>query len=450
MTGPGCGVCPGPSVTRRWSVQRGTRRPLIGDPLEGLDEIQLVLLELFESSHRSLGVLEGLDLTQEGRACLGEELLARFSLELAIDSLDSAQECAHRFVVLRIAHAEGPDLFDQFPCDGHEGLNCKGRARTRGDADSLDPLSSCRYRLHVADEPAPARGVVPAARKWVLRSTRSTAPGEPATGLQPTKSPSILAGMTSIDSLLEIMARLRDPADGCPWDVEQSFETIAPYTIEEAYEVDHAIRQGDMESLCDELGDLLLQVVFHARMAEEVGHFAFPDVVSAICDKLIRRHPHVFGEDGDGTSKRHFRTAQDQTRFWEESKRRERAERAAEHPSLAKRNDPFAGIPVALPALTRAVKLQKRAASEESTRLPEAAGSSRGEEAERRLAAVLELRSPAEGSGDRPDTLRALGRLLAACAELGRELGVDPEQALREVNDDFVEDTRARLGGSGV
>ncbi|MBW2723391.1 MAG: nucleoside triphosphate pyrophosphohydrolase, partial [Deltaproteobacteria bacterium] len=97
-----------------------------------------------------------------------------------------------------------------------------------------------------------------------------------------------------IQKLLEIMARLRDPAEGCPWDVEQTFETIAPYTLEEAYEVDHAIRTGDMESLCDELGDLLLQVVFHAQMANEAGHFGFDDVADAICDKLIRRHPHIF------------------------------------------------------------------------------------------------------------------------------------------------------------
>ena len=113
--------------------------------------------------------------------------------------------------------------------------------------------------------------------------------------------------MSAIDRLVQIMARLRDPQGGCPWDVEQDFASIAPYTLEEAYEVDHAIRRGDMKGLLDELGDLLLQVVFHARMAEEAGHFRFDDVVAAICDKLVRRHPHVFGEA-------EIRTAEEQTR----------------------------------------------------------------------------------------------------------------------------------------
>ncbi len=155
--------------------------------------------------------------------------------------------------------------------------------------------------------------------------------------------------MADIRDLLEIMARLRDPATGCPWDVQQDFASIAPYTIEEAYEVADAIDRGDLHELKDELGDLLLQVVFHARMAEEGGHFSFADVVAAICDKMVRRHPHVFA----GAS---VADADVQTTAWEETKRIERelkdgADRSA-----------LAGIARGLPEWQRAVKLQKRAA----------------------------------------------------------------------------------------
>jgi len=168
--------------------------------------------------------------------------------------------------------------------------------------------------------------------------------------------------MAEIDELLAIMARLRDPERGCPWDLKQDFASIAPYTIEEAYEVADAIDRGDLDDLRDELGDLLLQVVFHARMAEEGGHFAFGDVVAAIRDKMLRRHPHVFsareravagdaGEDADVAS------AEAQTVAWEEHKRRERAARGNADASV------LAGISRGLPEWQRSVKLQKRAAT---------------------------------------------------------------------------------------
>ena len=156
--------------------------------------------------------------------------------------------------------------------------------------------------------------------------------------------------MAEMQALLDIMARLRDPQRGCPWDVKQDFASVAPYTVEEAYEVADAIARGDMADLRDELGDLLLQVVFHARMAEEAGHFAFADVVAAISEKMLRRHPHVFGdatvEDADA-----------QTIAWEEHKRQERLARGDADTSA------LAGIARGLPEWQRAVKLQKRAAT---------------------------------------------------------------------------------------
>src|SRR5512141_747586 len=154
---------------------------------------------------------------------------------------------------------------------------------------------------------------------------------------------------SGIDQLLEIMARLRDPQSGCPWDVAQTFATIAPYTIEEAYEVADAIDRNDMADLRDELGDLLLQVVFHARMAQEQGAFAFPDVVQAICDKLVRRHPPVFGSGA-------ALTPEGVTAQWSEIKAAEKTAKGAPAPSSL-----LDGVPLALPALTRAVKLQQKA-----------------------------------------------------------------------------------------
>ncbi|MFP3944037.1 MAG: nucleoside triphosphate pyrophosphohydrolase, partial [Alphaproteobacteria bacterium] len=155
-------------------------------------------------------------------------------------------------------------------------------------------------------------------------------------------------GAPPVEALREIMRRLRDPETGCPWDIEQDFGTIAPYTIEEAYEVADAIAEGDMAGLKGELGDLLLQVVYHAQMAAEAGHFTFDDVAEAIGAKMVRRHPHVFGEAD-------VRSAEEQTKAWEDLKAQERAE-AGERKSV------LADVPRALPALKRAAKLQKRAA----------------------------------------------------------------------------------------
>ena len=204
--------------------------------------------------------------------------------------------------------------------------------------------------------------------------------------------------------LLEIMALLRDPERGCPWDLEQSFASIAPYTIEEAYEVDDAIAREDWSGLREELGDLLLQVVFHAQMASEAGYFAFEGVAEAICDKLVRRHPHVFG-DGDTS------TAEQQLAAWDGYKEAERSEKAARQgrePSV------LDDVPRALPALLRAAKLQRRAARAGVEPQPDAA-------LERALSSAV------DGRDD-----RALGDLLFTCARLVTRAGVDPEQATRE------------------
>jgi ATP diphosphatase len=232
---------------------------------------------------------------------------------------------------------------------------------------------------------------------------------------------------SGVERLLGIMARLRDPEGGCPWDVEQDFRSIAPYTIEEAYEVEHAIERGDMEGLREELGDLLLQVVFHARMAEEAGHFAFGDVVEAICEKLVRRHPHVFGDVEVGS-------AAAQLEAWESYKAAERAEKGE--------GDPFADVPRALPALTRAAKLQRRAEHRGLAQRPEA------KEAAARVAARLERLERIEGQGpaDAPDdAARQLGALLFECVHLARHLDVDAEQALRDATSEHV--ARARRAG---
>src|SRR5687767_2458874 len=162
-------------------------------------------------------------------------------------------------------------------------------------------------------------------------------------------------GPSSIDRLIDIMARLRNPQGGCPWDVEQTFATIAPYTIEEAHEVADAISRGDLDDLKDELGDLLLQVVFHARMAEEQNAFAFPDVVQAITEKLIRRHPHVFGEA-------RTMSAEAVKGLWDRIKADEKAARAARgHAAPPGRAGALAGVPAGMSALARALKLQQKA-----------------------------------------------------------------------------------------
>jgi MazG family protein len=168
----------------------------------------------------------------------------------------------------------------------------------------------------------------------------------------PRAKPAPTPDASPVARLIEIMARLRDPDGGCPWDLEQSFATIAPYTIEEAYEVADAIARGDMAALEEELGDLLFQVAFYAQMASEAGHFDFNDVAQRIAEKMVRRHPHVFGPAD-------IASAADQTRAWEEHKARERRARAEARGDMESVLD---GVPLGLPALTRAEKLQKRAA----------------------------------------------------------------------------------------
>jgi nucleoside triphosphate diphosphatase len=229
--------------------------------------------------------------------------------------------------------------------------------------------------------------------------------------------------------LAQIMARLRDPVAGCPWDLEQDFATIAPYTIEEAYEVADAIERGDMGELRDELGDLLFQVMFHSRMAEEAGAFALADVVAAINDKMIRRHPHVFGEDRDG------RSADEQTVAWEALKAAERAKKsAADAPPSA-----LDGVARALPALLRAEKLQKRAARTgfDWTETPPIF-----DKLEEEIAEVKE----AMASGDADAVEDEVGDLLFVVANLARRLSVDPEQALRKANAKFERRFRAMEG----
>lgn len=230
-----------------------------------------------------------------------------------------------------------------------------------------------------------------------------------------------------LDRLLAIMARLRDPQEGCPWDVEQSFASIAPHTIEEAYEVADAIARGDLPALEEELGDLLLQVVFHARMAEEQGAFAFADVAQAICDKLVRRHPHVFGEA-------RIDSAEAQTAAWESHKAAERAAKAENDDADAKAPaGALTGIALALPALVRAAKLQSRAARvgfdwpDAASALPKV-----GEE----LAELeAEMQNPGGAARDRLED--ELGDLLFAVVNVARKLKVDPEAALRRANGKF-------------
>jgi ATP diphosphatase len=225
-----------------------------------------------------------------------------------------------------------------------------------------------------------------------------------------------------IDRLTEIMAKLRDPAGGCPWDLEQTFRTIAPYTIEESYEVADAIERDDMAELKEELGDLLLQVVFHAQMAAERRAFAFADVVEAICAKLVRRHPHVFGQE-------QVETAAAQTALWERHKARERLESRAD--GGGSEIGALDGVPRALPALLRAAKLQKRAALVGFDWPDAGAALAKFTEESRELADEMAAGAGADRLGDE------LGDLLFTAVNVARKLELDPEQALRRANDKF-------------
>jgi len=230
-----------------------------------------------------------------------------------------------------------------------------------------------------------------------------------------------------IARLLEIMAALRDPETGCPWDIKQDFSTIAPYTIEEACEVADAIARGDMVDLCDELGDLLLQVVFHAQMASEAGYFAFPDVVEAITTKLIRRHPHVFGDRSAGNPG-------EVKELWEAIKAEERAEKAARKAAggaAPARTSLLDGVPLALPAQKRAVKLQQKASAVGfDWNDPKAV-----------LAKLREEITEVEEVLDRNDKAALtdeIGDMLFVIANLARHADIDPEAALEGTNRKFM------------
>lgn len=230
--------------------------------------------------------------------------------------------------------------------------------------------------------------------------------------------------MRTIDELLGIMARLRDPERGCPWDIKQTFETIAPYTIEESYEVVDAIDRRDMPELCSELGDLLFQVVFHARMAEEAGHFGFGDVVAAICDKLTSRHPHVFADAPSGS-------ADEVLVAWEAIKRRER-EQAGDADQSA-----LAGITRGLPEWQRALKLQKRAASV-GFDWPDV-----NPVFDKLQEEIAEVRVEFAEGADHDRLSDEIGDLLFVSVNLARHAKVDPSHALRLANAKFERRFRA-------
>jgi ATP diphosphatase len=230
-----------------------------------------------------------------------------------------------------------------------------------------------------------------------------------------------------IQALLDIIAALRTPGSGCPWDLEQNFATIAPYTIEEAYEVADAIARNDLPDLCDELGDLLLQVVFHARMAEERGAFSFGDVVEAITRKMIRRHPHVFGDkDGRRLSASEVKGA------WDRIKAEEKAERAARQPQQETTPPPslLSGVKAGQPALTRAMELQRKASTVGfDWNDPRAVLHKIREEADE-IEAALDNKDAGELASE-------TGDLLFALVNLARHVGTDPDLALRATNAKF-------------
>jgi ATP diphosphatase len=224
--------------------------------------------------------------------------------------------------------------------------------------------------------------------------------------------------LSNLDRLVATMRRLRDPQRGCEWDLKQTFATISPYTIEEAYEVADAINRGDMDALEDELGDLQLQVVFHAQMAEELGHFTLDDVIGRICDKLERRHPHIFGDGAE-------------TPGWEAIKAAERRDKRHE--------SALDGVASALPALDRAAKLQKRAART-GFDWPDASGP---------RAKIDEELEELDRESDRERQQEELGDILFAVVNLARHLKIDPEEALRQANRKFEGRFRQIEGAPG-
>ncbi len=239
---------------------------------------------------------------------------------------------------------------------------------------------------------------------------------------------------SDISRLLEIMAALRRPETGCPWDLEQNFSSIAPYTLEEAYEVVDAIERGDLADLRDELGDLLLQVVFHARMAEEQGAFSFPDVVEVITRKLIRRHPHVFGNTKE-------LSPEEVKNLWDTIKGEEKAERRAAREKMGLAPEAheagfLGGVPTALPALTRAQKLTAKAAKV-GFDWPDAV------QVIDKIHEELEEVKEASSSGDRDRIEDEIGDLLFSVTNLARHFHIDPERALRRTNSKFERRFRA-------
>lgn len=227
----------------------------------------------------------------------------------------------------------------------------------------------------------------------------------------------------SMNNLLEIMSRLRDPKNGCPWDIEQTFETIAPFTIEEAYEVHEAISNNNYDNLKDELGDLLLQIVFHSKIAEELQLFCFDEVVESICEKMIERHPHVFGHEK-------IETADEQLASWENIKAKEREIKSEnQSDSLSA----LSGVSVAYPALLRAEKLQKRAARVGfDWKDTEPVLNKLDEE-------VSELKEVLNENCEKFRLEEELGDILFTCVNLARHINIDPETALHKANRKFIQ-----------
>lgn len=273
------------------------------------------------------------------------------------------------------------------------------------------------------------------------------------TGSEPLAGEVRIAPSREVAMLLSVMRALRDPDHGCPWDLEQDFASIAPYTIEEAYEVADAIERGDFEDLADELGDLLLQVVYHSQMASEAGHFEFGDVVYAVTKKMIRRHPHVFGDvsglSSNGVKKR-----------WEEIKAEERAEKAARKgvspEELTRAKSTLSGVAGNLPALTIALKLQQKASKVGfDWNNPMAVLEKMSEEAAELVEAIAAGKDDARSGATAQGRIEEeIGDLLFTAANLARHLDVEPETALRRTNEKFkrrfasIEDELGRQGKS--